>query len=426
MDKVKGIVNDRFFAWIVENRRKIHQWPEKAFEEYKTAELVAQNLKTMGIDYETGVAKTGVVGRLITDKTAPTVALRADMDAIPVSENTGLSFASQNPGLMHACGHDGHVAILLGAARLLKERPPSGNVIFIFQPGEEGQGGAQPMIEEGVLDGVDVIFGGHLERFYRVGEIGIKKGIHTSYTDAFEINIIGKGGHAARPHESIDAVVIASQMVNYLQTIVSRELDPLHPSVLSIGMLHAGTVYNAIAEKAVLKGTVRTTEESVRHQIVSKIKGIASSLATLYAAKIDVSVTSGYPPVVNHSRECGFAEEVAENLLGKEKVISIPLPSLGGEDFAYYTQHIPGCFVRFGAAKKGCEHITSHSPRFDFDEEAMRIGAAFMSEIARHAINKLRKKSDTPGETPDNNSHVYPKHEKHKGGMPHKHNKPHK
>ena len=389
-DKVKEIANDEFFEWITDIRRKIHQWPEKAFEEFKTAELISKHLKELGIDHKTGIAKTGVVGRLFIDKKAPTVALRADMDALSIMENTGLPFSSKVPGIMHACGHDGHVAILLGAAKLLKNNPPRGNVVFIFQPGEEGEGGATPMIEEGVLEGVDIIFGGHIERYYQVGEIAIKKGVHTSYSDSFEIEITGKGGHAARPHEAIDAVIIASQLVINLQTIISRELDPLHPSVITIGVLKAGTVYNAIAEKAILQGTVRTTEVSLRSQIIGKIRGVASSLSTLYGATIEVRIHPGYPPVINHEREYEITKEVAEQLLGKQKVFSLSFPSLGGEDFGYYTQKIPGCFVRFGAAKKGFEQIASHSPRFDFDEGVLRVGAAYMYELARYAIEKIK------------------------------------
>jgi hippurate hydrolase len=390
MEKIKEIVDDRLFQWMRDIRRNIHQCPEKAFEEHKTAGLIAECLEKMGIDYKTGVAKTGVVGKIRIDTNAPTVALRADMDAITVSENTGLPFSSKIPGIMHACGHDGHIAMLLGAAKLLKERPPMGNVVFIFQPGEEGGGGAKPMIDEGVLEGVDIIFGGHIERHYKVGEIGIKTGIHTSYTDSFDIKIIGKGGHAARPHESVDAVIIATQLVNYLQTIVSRELDPFHPSVITIGVLQAGTVYNAIAEEAILKGTIRTTEKSIRKQIKEKMKGIAAALSNLYGAKIDIKILSGYPPVINHERECVFAREVAKDLLGEQNVISIPLPSLGGEDFAYFAQQIPGCFVRFGASKEGLEHIASHSPRFDFNENVLRVGAAFISELTRYAIRELK------------------------------------
>lgn len=391
MKKINKIVSDELFVWMRDIRRKIHQWPEPGFREERTAGLISAELTGIGIKHKTGVAQTGIVGSLITDKNAPTVALRADMDALPITENTGLPFSSQNSGVMHACGHDGHVAIILGAAAILKENPPEGNVVFIFQPAEEGDGGAKPMIEQGALEGVDMIFGGHLERHYQVGEIGIKTGVHTSFTDAFEIKITGKGGHAARPHEAIDAVLIASQLVVNLQTIVSRDVDPLHPSVITIGYIKAGTVFNAIAEKATLKGTIRTTDELIRAQIADKIGKLATSLSVLNGAEIKVIMKPGYPPVINDERAGDFARHVGEKLVGKNRTVSIPLPSLGGEDFAYYLQQIPGCFVRYGAAKTGHELISSHSPRFDFDEEALRVGAAYMSELVRYTIKKLKK-----------------------------------
>lgn len=392
MNKVNKIVKDELFEWTREIRRKVHQWPELAFKEEKTAALIAKELKKLGIKYQTGIAETGVVGKLIVDENAPTVAIRADMDALPVTENTGLPYSSKNPGVMHACGHDGHIAIVLGAAAVLKKNPPEGNVVFIFQPAEEEQGGAKPMIEQGVLEGVDVIFGGHIERHYQVGEIGIKAGIHTSHTDAFVIKIIGKGGHAARPHLAIDAVLIASQLVVNLQTIISRQIDPIHPSVITIGYLKSGTVDNVIAEKATLKGTIRTTNEYIRAEIIEKIKKLASSMAILYGAEINVEMKPGYPPIVNEESVSKFAVQVAEKLLGKKNTIAIPFPSLGGEDFSYYLQQIPGCFVRYGAAKEGHETASSHSPNFDFDEEVLRVGTAYMSELIRFTIKKLHKK----------------------------------
>jgi hippurate hydrolase len=391
MNKAKKIVSDEIFEWMKEIRRAIHQWPELGYKEEKTAELVAKSLKKIGIKHQIGIAETGVVGKLITDEHAKTVALRADMDALPVTEETGLTFASQNPGIMHACGHDGHTAIILGAAAILKKSPPEGNVVFIFQPAEEGDGGAKPMIEQGALEGVDAIYGGHIESNYQLGEIGIKTGIHTSHTDAFDIRVTGKGGHAARPHEAVDAVLIASRIVMNLQTIISREVDPVHPSVLTIGYIRSGTVNNAIAEKAVLKGTIRTTDESVRNQIAEKIRKMASSLAILHDAEIKVIFKPGYPPIINDETASKYALHVAEKLVGRDKTIAIAYPSLGGEDFSYYLQQIPGCFVRFGAAKEGHEMASSHSPKFDFDEEVLRVGAAYMSELVRYTINKLKQ-----------------------------------
>lgn len=391
MNKIKKIVNDERFEWMRSIRQKLHKFPELAYKEEKTAKLVSNTLKEINIKHKTGVAQTGVVGELIIDRNAPTVALRADMDALPITEETGLPFSSDIPGVMHACGHDGHVAIILGAAAVLSKNPPDGNVVFIFQPAEEAEGGARPMVEQGVLNGVDMIFGGHIETHHAVGEIGIKTGVHTAYTDAFEIKITGKGGHAARPHETIDAVLIASQFVTDIQTIISRNIDPLHPAVITIGYMRAGTVNNAIAEKATLKGTIRTTDELVRTQVVDKIKRMTSSFSSLHDADIQFILKPGYPPVINEERAYELARHVAEELLGKENTILISLPSLGGEDFAYYLQKVPGCFVRFGGGIKGRENAPSHSPRFNFDEEVLRVGAAYMSELVRHAVKKLRK-----------------------------------
>jgi amidohydrolase len=390
MKKIKKIVDDELFEWIKEIRRNIHQWPELAFKEEKTAEFISNTLKKMKIKHRTGVARTGVVGRLVIDKEAPTIAIRADMDALPITENTELPFSSKNPGVMHACGHDGHVAMVLGAAAILKKNPPEGNVVFIFQPAEEGEGGAVPMIEEGVLKGVDMIFAGHIERDYQVGQIGIKMGVHTAYCDGFEIKVTGKGGHAARPHETKDALLIASQIVINLQTIISREIDPIHPAVLTVGYIKSGTVFNVIADKAVLKGTIRTTDEEVRAQIIDKIRKLTSSLSILYDAEITSNIKPGYPPVINEGDACQYAIHVAEKFIGKGRALSLPYPSLGGEDFAYYLHSVPGCFVRFGGGKEGHEKIASHSPDFDFDEEVLRVGAAYFSELVRYAINKLR------------------------------------
>ncbi len=391
MNKIKKIVNDELFEWIKDIRRKIHQCPEVGFKEEKTAEFISGKLKQLGIKHKTGVAQTGIVAKLITDEKAPTVALRADIDALPIAENTGLPFSSQNSGIMHACGHDGHTAIVMGAAALLKEDPPEGNVVFLFQPAEESDGGAKPMIEQGAIDGVDMIFGGHIERHYQVGEIAIQPGVHTSHTDMFEIKVLGKGGHAARPHEAIDAVLIASQLIINLQTIISRDIDPVHPAVISIGYIKSGTVFNAIAEKAVIKGTIRTTDESIRALIIDKIRKMAAALSTLNDAEIKVNLKPGYPPVINEEKATDFARQVAQKLVGKDRCVPIPFPSLGGEDFAYFLQQIPGCFVRLGAAKVGHELIPSHSPRFDFDEDVLRVGAAYMSELVRYTIKKLKK-----------------------------------
>jgi hippurate hydrolase len=422
IEGIGDIVSDELFNWMRDIRRVVHARPELAFCETETASLISGHLRALGIEHKTGVAKTGIVGRIAAKNGAAgmpqtvgmpgtagaphavgmpgttgalgaagmpgllTVALRADMDALPVLEGTGLPFASARPGVMHACGHDGHVAMLLGAAALLKERPPTGNVVLIFQPAEEADGGALKMIEEGAMEGVSAVFALHIDNHFQTGQIGAKRGIASAYTDGFEVNITGRGGHAARPQEAVDAILIAVEFINRLHAIKAREVDPLMPSVINVGELQAGTVYNAVAQTAVLRGTIRTIEDATRRRIIERLDATASALSALHGARVEITHTPGYPPIINHERECGIAESVAINLLGRQGVIGMPHPSLGGEDFAYFVQKAPGCFLRLGAAKPGCEYRPAHSPGFDFDEEAMRVGAAFLSEVARAAV----------------------------------------
>ncbi len=381
------------FDYLCSIRRKIHEWPEPAFEEHKTAEVITEALKKLSIWHKPGAAKTGIIARLDSGKDgSPTVALRADMDALPIIENTGLPFSSKNQGYMHSCGHDGHVAILIGAATLLKESPPEGNVVFIFQPAEEGGGGARHLIEAGVLDNVDMIFGGHIERHYPAGKIGLKEGIETSFTDAFELKVVGKGGHAARPHEAVDTVVVASLLVMSLQTIVSRSTDPLNPTVITIGSIHGGTAYNVIADETTLRGTIRSIDDKNRRNVFKKIKQTAKSIASLHDAEIHVDINEGYPPIMNPRKGFDIARETAEKIVGSANVLTLPHPSMGGEDFAYYLEKIPGCFVRLGGAKKGLEHVASHSSHYDFDEEVIRLGSIYMAELVRDAVKKIKRK----------------------------------
>jgi hippurate hydrolase len=390
---LKRLMDEKTFQRLVRVRRRIHRHPEPAFKEIKTAQVIMKYLERLSIPCEAGVAKTGIVGRLENGGDGfPTIALRADMDALPIDEKTGLPYASRVKGFMHACGHDGHIAILLGAAELLKKHPPPGNVVFLFQPGEEGSGGAQSMIEAGALDGVDMIYGGHIDGAFNVGEIAIRTDMDSSYTDALEIRILGKGGHAARPHETVDAVMVASLFVISLQNIVSRSINPLNPTVITIGTMHAGSVYNAIADEAVLEGTVRNTDGKTRTEVLRRIKKTAEALGSLHDARIEVNVLEGYPPVVNHPEGYRIARDSAESVLGKEKVINLKKPSMGGEDFAYYLHRVPGCFVRFGGMGREVEVPTAHSSCFNFDENVIRVGAAFMADVVRRAIAEKRKK----------------------------------
>ncbi|MBF0541623.1 MAG: amidohydrolase [Nitrospirae bacterium] len=383
------IVDDQLFQWMKDIRAKIHRHPELAFTEFKTSSLIAQSLTELGIDYKTGIAKTGIVGRLIINKDYPTIALRADMDALPINEETELPFASVTCGIMHACGHDGHVAILLGAAAILKKNPPKCNVLFIFQPAEEGDGGALPMIEQGVLNGVDAIFGGHIDTRFQTGVIAIKQGVNSASTDTFEIEIKGRGGHCARPHETADVILIASQLVISLQSIISREIDPLQSAVISVGVFNAGDVHNAIAQKAVLKGSIRTTDPKIREKIKSRMNSHIKSLSNLYDIEISIRISEGYPPVINHDKAYEYARHTAIYMFGEKGYIEIKYPSLGGEDFAYFLEKVTGCFVRFGAQKSDIGYVDGHCGRFDFDEEVLRVGAMYFSELAHNYVNAL-------------------------------------
>ncbi|KWT90519.1 M20 metallopeptidase family protein [Candidatus Magnetominusculus xianensis] len=383
-------MND-LIGWMRAIRREIHRHPELGFNEHKTAALITAKLVELGIEFKTAIAQTGVAGFLGTH--GPVVALRADMDALPVTECTGLPFASETPGVMHACGHDGHVAIVLGAAYLLKEDPPDGRVVFIFQPNEEGSGGAKPMIAEGILDGVDAIFAGHIDPRFEPGKIILTPGVNTAYTDGFDVEITGRAGHAARPHEAVDAVMIACSMVMQIQTIISRSVDPLKPAVITIGEIKGGTVNNVIAEHCLLKGTIRTLDDGTRQMIFEKLKLLASSLEALHGAKIGVKFHDGYPPLINHPGQFESAREAAALVSGSDNVVIYPTPSMGGEDFAFFLEKVPGCFVRFGARKKGHEGFPLHNPNFDFDEEALKTAAEFMASAVRIEINKLAAKT---------------------------------
>ncbi len=383
-------IKPELIAWMREIRRTIHAWPELAYEERHTASLIVKELKALGLNPQTGVAQTGVVVDI--GQGLPIVALRADMDALPLQEETGLPFASKRPGVMHACGHDGHVAMLLGAAALLLENPPPGRVRLIFQPAEEKGAGARAMIQAGVLEGVHSIFGGHIDRHFKVGEIAVNTGLICAYTDSFFLEIKGKGGHAAWPHEAVDAVVVGSLLVMGLQTIISREINPAYPCVITVGKFMAGNAHNVIAERALLEGTIRSTHPEARKRILDGLKRISKGVADLHRAEIEINIKEGYPPVINHPEAAAWAREAAEAVVGHKGVVKQPHPSLGGEDFSFYLQKIPGCFVRLGAQKRGLESVPAHSPHFDFDEGVLPVGALFFATVAHIALNKIRIK----------------------------------
>lgn len=378
---------EAIFARMVELRRTFHRYPELAFEEVKTARTIMDELDRLGIPYDYGGKGGGVVGRLTgSDPSGPTVALRADMDALPAQENTGLPFASEHPGTMHACGHDSHMAMVLGAAALLKENPPPGNVLFVFQPAEEHGGGARVILRSGALEGVKAIFGAHVTHHHTVGEIMVKHGTVTAQSDVFTVRIRGSGGHGARPHEATDSVVIAGFMISALQTLVSRMANPLHPSVVTVGRVQAGTAANVIAGDGILEGTIRTTSPEVREQILSGFKRIVRGMAELHGADIKLELEEGYPPLINTDRETEVLHRAALRVAGPENVVRDEHPSMGSEDFAYYLQTMPGAYVRIGARHPEEEPLALHSPSFTIAEDAMKVGAAFFDAAAREAI----------------------------------------
>jgi hippurate hydrolase len=387
MSPIRQDVYDR----IVSLRRLLHRYPELSGQETNTSAVIADFVRSLGIQCRTHVAGTGIVADIPGTAAGPCVVLRADIDALPIQEETGLEFASVHDGVMHACGHDGHTAMVLGAAALLSdEKDLPAPVRLIFQPAEEKGTGAQAMIQAGVLDGAGMIFGGHLDRHYQPGAIVVAEGAVNASSDNFTIEIVGQGAHGARPHESIDAVVVGSLMIMALQTIVSREIDPARPSVVSVGRFQAGTAPNVIAGQARLEGTVRAQDPAVRRQLLSSIRRIAESIAQLHGAKIHVLVEEGTPPLVNQPDMADLARRAAIEAVGEANVLPLKTANMGAEDFSYYLERIPGAYVRFGGQVPGKEGFPAHSSKFDFDETALGVGAAYYRAIATIAGRRLR------------------------------------
>jgi amidohydrolase len=377
-------------AELVDVRRDLHRHPELSGREARTASVVAGFLDRAGVGHRSHVAGHGIVADLPGPAGVPAVVLRADMDALPIHEETGLTFASAVPGVMHACGHDGHTTMLLGAAALLaRERHLPAPIRLIFQPAEEVGSGARDMIAAGVLAGAGLIFGGHLDRHYDPGTIVVTEGPVNASSDRFRIEIIGQGGHGARPHESVDAVVVGSLMVMALQTIVSREVDPARPSVVSIGRFDAGTAANVIAGHAVLEGTVRAQHPEVRAQLSASIRRMAESIGQLHGARLRVTIDEGTPPLINTPEMAGLARRAAGAVVGDESVLPLKTANMGAEDFSFYLEHVRGAYVRFGARVAGREGFPAHSSKFDFDERALGVGAAYFHAVALTAGRHL-------------------------------------
>jgi len=370
------------FTRMLDVRRDLHQHPELSWHEERTAERIAGVLNDLGIEHETGIARTGILATLPGPPGVPAVALRADMDALPITEETSLPFASTNDGVMHACGHDGHVGILIGAAELLAaERALPAPVRLIFQPAEELGTGATAMIEKGALDGVGMIFGGHLDRWYDPGEVIVTEGPVNASTDEFSIDLTGPGGHGARPHETVDPIVVGSLLVSALQSVVTREIDPTLAAVVSVGQFHAGTAPNIIANHTRIEGTLRAQHPYVRAHLQAAVKRIAEGVATTHGVEVKVEIRDGTPPVINTGTPLALARRAAEAEVGADHVRPMQTGNMGGEDFGCYLEKVPGCFVRYGAKPPG-ESFPAHSSRFWWDEKALAVSASYLYRVA--------------------------------------------
>lgn len=377
----KEIEND-----VIQWRRQIHSYPELGFREFRTSQLVTQVLRDQGLEVRTGIAETGVEAILYGGKDGPTVALRADMDALRIGEETSLSFASKVSGVMHACGHDGHTAMLLGAATVLsrlRECLP-GNVKFIFQPSEEQAAGALRMIEKGVLDNppVDAIFAIHIWPDIPYGCIGVHCGPAMASLDEFSIKIHGRGGHVATPHRSSDVIAAAGFFLSQLQSIVSRELDPIEPVVVSVGRIDGGTAYNVIASELCMHGTVRTLNLSLRKVVKDKIEDRLRAIAIAHSITYDYDYHFGCPPVVNSFEMATLVRDAGVRVLGQNRSIFLENPSMAGEDFAYFLQRIPGAMVLLGAGDEKTCRFPLHHPRFAFNDSVLITGVRMLSEVA--------------------------------------------
>ncbi|MGI8866253.1 MAG: M20 metallopeptidase family protein [Rubrobacteraceae bacterium] len=385
LKQLQANIQEEFGEKLVSLRRDIHREPELGFDTGQTAQKVLEALEGLPLDIQTGVAENGIVATLEGSGDCPTVGLRADMDALPIHEATELDFASTTDGKMHACGHDGHTSMLVGAAHALcgmRDRL-GGTVKFFFQPAEEGGGGGRVMVEEGLVEGLDAIFALHLWPGLDFGKVATKGGPIMAAADAFDLEIRGTGGHGAMPHLSADAIVIAAQVVTALQTVVSREVDPVQPAVLTVGQIEAGSAFNIIPETARIAGTVRTIDPDLRQKMPERLEALARGVAGGMRGDAKLDYTFSYPVTQNDPESASLALKVATDLFGEESVIEAPYPSMGGEDFAFMLEKVPGAYVWLGIG----DVPGLHTPQFIFDEEIMPRGSALLTALALKSLS---------------------------------------
>lgn len=374
---------------LTEWRRDLHAHPEIGLQEFRTSAIVAEKLRGWGIEVTTGIAGTGLVGTLRRGRSQRAIGIRADMDALPMEEANTFAHRSQNPGRMHACGHDGHTTMLLGAARYLAETGNfDGTVHFIFQPAEENEGGGRIMVEEGLFQRFpcDMVFGAHNDTSLPKGAMAVVEGSVSAASDRLNISITGRGGHAARPHRAIDPVVVGSHIVLALQSIVARRTDPLDSAVISITQFHAGSAHNVIPDCATLGGTVRTLLARVQDEVERLITQVVLATAAAHGAEAVITYQRGYPPVVNAHGPTECAARAAAQLLGGDNVIRKRPPGMGGEDFSFMAQAVPGCFVRIGQAEGDQFSTQVHHPAYDFNDAILPIGASFWASLVEQEL----------------------------------------
>jgi len=372
---------------ITEWRRDLHAHPELQYDVHRTAGSVSERLKSFGCDdVVAGIGRTGVVGVIRGRKPgAKVIGMRADMDALPIEEATTVAYKSTVPGKMHACGHDGHTAMLLGAAKYLAEtRNFAGTAVVIFQPAEEGGAGARAMMDDGLFDrfGIEEVFGMHNYPGMPIGQFAIRSGPMMASTDTISIDLEGVGGHAAWPHFGVDTVLVGAQIVNQLQSIVARNVDPLQAAVISICMFQAGHADNVIPQQAKLRGTARALSPKVRDLLQKRVREVVEGTARAYGAKAELTYTTGYPVLVNEERKTAFAAGVAREVAGKDKVNTDCAPLMGAEDFAFMLQERPGAFIYIGNGNSA----QLHNPAYDFNDEAIPVGTSYWVRLAETAL----------------------------------------
>lgn len=382
----------RYLPQMTEWRRHIHAHPETAFEEVGTARYVVERLRSFGVDaIHEGIARTGVVASIRGGTGGGAIGLRADLDALDMQESTGLPWQSTKPGKHHACGHDGHTTMLLGAARhLAATRNFDGTVHLIFQPAEENEGGGRVMVEEGLFERfpVDAVFGMHNIPGMAAGTIAVRPGAMMASYDIFEITITGRGSHGAMPHHGIDPITTGAELVQKLQTIVSRNIDPLEPAVVSVTKFHSGTAWNIIPNEAVIGGTVRAFSEAVQTQVEQRIRQLCDGTAASHGATISVRYERRYPPTVNTADAAALCAKVADGLVGADRVNRDPRPAMGSEDFAWMLRARPGAYVWLGNGTGSAGGCMVHNPGYDFNDAVLPVGAAFWVRLVETALAK--------------------------------------